>query len=254
MLSEKQWQPMMVFLLGVEVLLSLMGGVLGAAMVNQLAAPYLSANGLALLTLCITILGFQGAALVWVHFFLRAQHITWGEGFGFGRRNYGKCIRAALFTLPIVLACILVLGNASDWGLRALHERLHWNWLEPEMQPTVRLLQEKWPAHLIAAQGLFAIVIAPLAEEVLFRGILYTAIKQRGYPVAAVFGTAVLFAVIHFYPVGFLSLVFLATVLVAIYEWTENLLAPILLHSFFNAANFVLIVTHPKWADQLFKT
>ena len=244
----------MVLLLGVVVLLTLIGGALAASMLNHLMAPYLTSNGSALLTLFITVLGFQGAALVWVHFFLRAQLITWSEAFGFARRNHGKCVRAALIALPVVLVGVLLLSNASDWALRYLHGQLSWRWLEPEMQQAVRLLQEDWPAHLVAAQGVFAIVIAPVAEEVLFRGILYTTIKQRGYRFAAVWTTAVLFALIHFYPVGFLSLIFLAVVLVAVYEWTGNLLAPILLHSFFNAVNFILIVAHPKWAEEFFKT
>ena len=42
---------------------------------------------------------------------------------------------------------------------------------------------------------------------------------------------------------------FCQKVLVALYEWTKNLLAPILLHAMFNAVNFALIVAHPQWSD-----
>lgn len=253
MLSEKRWESMQVLMLGMLVLLSLIGGGLLAGMVNQLAKPYLTTNNAALVTLVISVLAFQGAALIWVHFFLRKHEVGWGEAFGFSRHNYFQCVFAAVMALPLALGGMLALGFFSDWALRSLHEQLHWKWLKPELQPAVQLLQKQWPAHLIAVQGLVAMVIAPIAEEILFRGILYTTIKQRGHRFAALWITGFLFALIHFYPVGFLSLVFLAIVLVALYEWTKNLLAPILLHALFNAVNFALIVTQPKWADKFFQ-
>jgi hypothetical protein len=103
-------------------------------------------------------------------------------------------------------------------------------------------------------QGVVAMALAPLAEEVLFRGVLYTALKQHGHRQLAVWTSALLFATIHFYPVGLLSLIFLAVLLVVVYERTKNLFAPILLHSLFNAVNFAFIVAHPKWAQDLFKS
>lgn len=254
MISEKPWQPLQVLMLGALVLLSMVGGMLMAASVGHFLNPYLTSNGAALVTLVITVLGFQGAALIWVHFFLLNHEMTWGEAFGFARRNSLQAIGAALIAMPAVLAGVTALSIASDWALRQLHEQLHWSWLKPSPQVAVQLLQEQWPPHLIAVQAFVAIILAPVAEEVLFRGILYTAIKQRGHTFTALWLPATLFAGIHFYPAGFLSLILLAVVLVAVYEWTKNLLAPILLHALFNAVNFALIVAHPKWADTLFKT
>jgi membrane protease YdiL (CAAX protease family) len=253
MLSEKRWQPIQVLMLGVLVLLSLVGGAILASIINQLAKPYLTYNSSALLTLVITVLGFQGAALVWVHLFLRQHEVTWGEAFGFARRNHLQCLLTAALALPLVLAGMLMLGGLSDMALRWLHEQLHWGWLKPEPQAAVELLRKQWPVHMLVIQGFVTLVIAPVAEEILFRGILYTTIKQRGYPFAALWVTSFLFALIHFYPVGFLALIFLAVALVLLYERTQNLLAPILLHMFFNAVNFAIIVTHPKWAERLFQ-
>src|SRR6185503_20258288 len=97
----KRWQSMTVLLLGVLVLLSLIGGVLAAGIVNHFAKSRLTHNNATLLTLVISVLGFQGAALVWVHFFLRRHAVTWGEGFGFSRHNYFQCVFAALIALPV---------------------------------------------------------------------------------------------------------------------------------------------------------
>jgi len=252
MLSEKKWEPMQVLMLGALVFLSLAGGVLLAEIASQLLKSRLDLNGTLLLRLVASVIGFHGMALVWVHFFLRKHQITWGAAFGLTRERAVPSLVTALAVLPAVLAGVILLSLGSEWTLRQLHEYLGWSWLQPEAQTAVQLLQEQWHPGLIALQGIVAVVLAPVAEEVLFRGVLYTAIKQRGHPAIALWITSVLFGAIHFYPVGFLSLILLAVVLVAVYERTQSLLAPILVHALFNGLNFYLIVAKPGWAEKLF--
>ena len=253
MLSEKQWQPVQVVLLGCLVFLSLSGGVILALIVNHFGKPHLTAHSLSLLMLVIMVIAFQGGAIIWVHFFLKNQAITWSEAFGLRRESIGKCVLWALLGLIVVFVGVAVLGTASHRLFSWLHEQLHWAWLKPELQAPVQLLQQqRWPAHLLAVQAIVTILIAPVGEEILFRGILYTAIRQRGHPQAAVWASAVLFALIHFSPVNVLSLLFLAIVLTALYEKTKNLIAPILLHSAFNGIMFILIVTQPRWTEKMF--
>jgi hypothetical protein len=75
----------------------------------------------------------------------------------------------------------------------------------------------------------------------LFRGILYPAIKQAGFPRIALWSTVLLFAAVHLNAVTFLPLAVLALILTALYERTDNLLAPITAHALFNALNFVAL-------------
>jgi hypothetical protein len=102
--------------------------------------------------------------------------------------------------------------------------------------------------------GLAAVLLAPVVEEILFRGILYPAIKQRGYPGFALWGTSLLFAAIHSNLMTFVPLTVLALALVWLYEKTDTLLAPIAAHAVFNAANFFLFVYGPdlaRWWQRL---
>jgi uncharacterized protein len=85
-------------------------------------------------------------------------------------------------------------------------------------------------------------VFAPLVEEALFRGILYPAIKQSGWPRLALWGSSTLFALVHFNMVTFLPLLVFALVLVYLYETFQNLLVPIVTHAVFNAVNFLTII------------
>jgi membrane protease YdiL (CAAX protease family) len=86
------------------------------------------------------------------------------------------------------------------------------------------------------------VLLAPVTEEALFRGILYPVIKQTGHPRLALWGTALAFAGIHMNVVTFVPLAVLALMLTALYEWTNNLLAPITAHVVFNALNFAMLL------------
>jgi membrane protease YdiL (CAAX protease family) len=83
-----------------------------------------------------------------------------------------------------------------------------------------------------------AVVVAPVTEELLFRGILYPFVKQQGHPGLALWGTAILFGALHLNLMTFVPLTFLGLVLAWLYDTTDNLLAPIFGHSLFNLANF----------------
>ncbi len=96
--------------------------------------------------------------------------------------------------------------------------------------------------------GVFAVVIAPVAEEFIFRGMLFPFVKQLGFPKLAWFGVSALFALIHLNAPTFVPLFVFALALTWLYEWTDNLLAPITAHALFNAANFAVLlwqIRHP---------
>jgi len=118
----------------------------------------------------------------------------------------------------------------------------------PHAQDAVQALQD--PSVPVAEKivfGLLAIVLAPLVEESLFRGILYPAVKQLGYPRLALWGTSVLFGALHVNEPTFLPLVVFGLVLVRLYENFGNLLAPIVAHGFFNAANFAVLMFQDRF-------
>jgi len=92
----------------------------------------------------------------------------------------------------------------------------------------------------------FAMVLAPVAEEFIFRGVLYPFVRQLGWPRLAWFGVSFLFALIHVNAVTFVPLLVLALVFVWLYEKTDCLLAPIAAHCLFNTANLVILFTQNR--------
>jgi len=189
------------------------------------------AGGNDILLMAIRVLSFQGATLVLIQRFLRDHETDWTAGFGLGR----SAGMAALYGF-LVASTFLPIGWLVQEGSFKVLTLLHQT---PDIQPAVQALKENVVWYDRAMLALVAILLAPLAEEMLFRGILYPAIKQAGYPKLALWVTSLAFAGVHGHAPSFLSLLLLALLLTWIYEHTKNLLAPIIAHACFNAYNFI---------------
>jgi len=81
-----------------------------------------------------------------------------------------------------------------------------------------------------------AIVLAPLWEEMFFRGILYPWLKSKIPRSGALLISALLFASIHYHLPSFLPLVVFGIALALVYEYSGSLISSILLHGIFNFA------------------
>ena len=179
-------------------------------------------------------LGFQGATWVLVYFFLRQHQVRWREVFGLREPRLPRALLTALLTVLVVLPVAWWLQQASVLVL----ERIGF---PPEAETAVTLMAgaKSWWTRVYL--GVFAVVIAPVAEEFIFRGVLYPFVKQLGYPRFAWIGVNFLFALIHMDAAALVPLFVLALALTWLYERTDNLLAPITAHSLFNVANLIVL-------------
>src|SRR5271154_2185525 len=185
-------------------------------------------------TLC-----FQGTAWPLILFFLRQHGVGWREAFGFRGPKLKHALLTAFGFIVVVLPIVLLLQAASIQTL----EKLGW---PPEDQAAVKLLTDAKSVWTTVYLGVFAVVIAPVAEEFVFRGMFYPIVKQLGSPRLAFFGVSALFAEIHFDMGTLVPLFVLALALTWLYEKTDNLLAPITAHALFNAANLAVLL----WQNQ----
>jgi membrane protease YdiL (CAAX protease family) len=88
---------------------------------------------------------------------------------------------------------------------------------------------------------LSGVVIAPIAEEIVFRGYLYKAFRDRFRPSYAIVLSAALFSAIHFELLAAAQLFVIGVVCAYVYEETGNLMAPITLHVLNNAVAFLYL-------------
>lgn len=180
----------------------------------------------------IGLLSLQGGALVLTWRMLRQQRLSWVGAFGFSE-HWARAIVFGILVAGIFLPIGLELQRLSDLAMRLPHSPV-----KPVEQQAVQTLRMASSLTERLVAGIFTIGLAPVGEEILFRGILYPTIKQAGFPKLALWVTSLAFAAIHLNIETFVPLLVLALLLTLLYEKTNNLLAPITAHAVFNAVQF----------------
>ena len=84
------------------------------------------------------------------------------------------------------------------------------------------------------------VILAPIFEEVLFRGIILRRLSRAYSITATVVIQAVLFGILHFNMLQFLYATVLGLFLGFIVIWTDSLYAGIIIHMIFNGSSFII--------------
>ncbi len=175
------------------------------------------------------------AAAVWAAAGLAVAARTFRHGLArglglSGRRWLTDSLRGLIGYLAILPVCV----GGHELMVR-LFEQLGW---ETGYHPVLLHLADFPPAW--KALALFSVVVlAPLSEEVFFRGLVQSMVRQyTDSPLAAIAVAAALFGAVHGnQPQAIPSLIALAVALGYTYERTGRLWAPIAIHALFNAVN-----------------
>ena len=191
-----------------------------------ITAPMLVANAV-----------FTGLLLVCLGSFLIFRSLNPLKLFGLNLPGFRRSLSAAPLALIAALPVIYF-----------VHALSHRAFGEPPPQPLVQFLMHNssWNDRLLLA--FTAIVVAPISEEVIFRGYLYGTFRRyagRGWALGV---SAVIFAAIHAHLPALGGLLVLAVVLTLLYEYTSSLWGPIVLHALFNG---LTVAATLLWPDTL---
>lgn len=94
----------------------------------------------------------------------------------------------------------------------------------------------------LVAMAVGVIVVAPVVEELFFRGLLLGAMRRRWGTVAAVTGSSLVFGATHFQPLQFPALALAGAVFAMAAVRTGRLGPAVAVHAGFNATTFVALV------------
>jgi uncharacterized protein len=109
-------------------------------------------------------------------------------------------------------------------------------------QTAVRLFENAQPGIWLDAMAIVAIVLAPFVEELIFRGLIFNALRQRlSFPIAAV-GSGILFGLAHAQSVGIAPLAAGGIVLAAVYARSGSLWSSMIAHGLFNGMTLALLL------------
>jgi membrane protease YdiL (CAAX protease family) len=233
MLSEKPWRTDWVMAVFLGLFTSIACGML-LIQFTGLARDVSPSGAPPFAAFVVGIASFHGTAAMLIFLLLHLHGISAIRSFGFDTPGCKRALLLALGALVVVLPVALGL----NWIYATVME---WFMIKPEVQQAVQMLQEQRSVLGLGQKVFFGtatILIVPVVEEMLFRGMLYPVIKQEGFPRLAWWGSSLFFAATHTNAMTFIPLTVLALVLIWLYEQTDNLLAPIVTHSLFNAVNF----------------
>ncbi len=103
-------------------------------------------------------------------------------------------------------------------------------------------LSEASDTRAIIMTMFMAVVVAPAAEETIFRGYIYGVLKRYAGAIPAALISAGLFAAMHLSLSSLPALFVLALCLTLAYEATGSLLVNIFMHALFNLWNLLLML------------
>jgi membrane protease YdiL (CAAX protease family) len=138
----------------------------------------------------------------------------------------------ALLALPVVIAAsnavsLIVANVLSGTGSPTM----------PWAPAASSFNRIEWLAFIV-----MAVTLAPVAEELFYRGLLYNALRQRIHPILAAAVQAVVFGYDHPFGLANSAGIGMVGLLLALfYEWRKTLLAPILVHATMNAVGMALL-------------
>lgn len=116
----------------------------------------------------------------------------------------------------------------------------------PVAENNISIIASEQPNTFLLLIPLSILLVGP-GEELLYRGIIQGELRTTMSPLRAIVFSSALFASIHLFSLSgsgkysYIIIAFLLSLcLGAIYEYTDNLVVPILVHGMFNAAQFGL--------------
>ena len=172
--------------------------------------------------------------VVFVLVWKRSARFSWKDAFGFERKRMVAHTLRGLVAYLIAIPVIFVVTFLYRIVL------LRFGYPIEEQQPIVDFLTGNIPIHTRIYGIILAVCVAPVAEELLFRGILLPLMTRITGVATAIIVTSLLFAGMHLFIPAIATLFFVSLTCSFAYIYTGSLTTPITFHAIFNAINLVI--------------
>ncbi|MCX6996067.1 MAG: CPBP family intramembrane metalloprotease [Kiritimatiellaeota bacterium] len=177
---------------------------------------------------------FDWAGLAAIAALLARRRLSWRSAFGLEPRGFFRHLGLGLLFYLATMPFFWFYGAIYQLGLKRLG-------LDPTLQEVALAITAVESLGVRIYLITLAVVIAPVFEELLFRGILLPA-AARQYGVGwGVILTSLAFAAIHLHLMSFAPLFLMAVAFALAYLYSESILVPVVMHGVFNAVNLGLL-------------
>ncbi len=164
---------------------------------------------------------------------IRRRGGSWADHYGMGLQQLKKLALSPVLYLATIPFLILA---TKSWHV--LLQKVFG--LEIELQEVAQLLSQE-SSWLKILYILMAVLVAPLFEEIVFRGMLFPYLVKRGGLAGGTVLVSLLFAMMHLHLPSFLPIFLISAVLCLAYWRTGSLWVGIGMHAIFNAVNILAL-------------
>jgi membrane protease YdiL (CAAX protease family) len=165
---------------------------------------------------------------------LKRQGLEWGRAFGIDRNRLAADVRRGVVLYLAMMPLLFFYTLWYQWALRA------WGYTALPQDVIILFVSEEsiWGR---VYTFVLAAMIAPLFEEMVFRGIALPVLARQRGAIWAVVVLAAAFALIHFHVPSLVPLFIVAVTLSVGYIYSGSLVVPIVTHGLFNLVNLTVL-------------
>lgn len=179
---------------------------------------------------------FHGVCFLLIVAMITRRGIAWSEAFGMQGRRFGSALvwgaSILVGVMPLIIAYNLVAQLVMQW----------WN-MEPQLQDVTRVISGAGGLKARVYFVLLAVVVAPVVEEMLFRGILLPAFAKVAGIRPALILVAVLFSLVHGFFMPAAVIFFILSIAFSLaYIYRQTLWVPVVMHACFNGLTMLVLL------------
>lgn len=165
---------------------------------------------------------------------LSRRKLTWRKAFGGLRAAWPARLGTGVLYYLAAMPFIWFYSLVYQAGLRA-------SGYTPEWQEVATAFASESSGVVRLLLFLLAVGLAPVFEEVIFRGILLTLVARRWGAAVAVISVSALFALVHGHLPSLAPLFVIAVAFSLGYIYSGSLLVPVTMHALFNGINLLML-------------
>jgi membrane protease YdiL (CAAX protease family) len=216
----------------------LLAWFIGAQVIGFAVGIVLSSLGLGVVGAALSV-GIQGLAhgalaIAVIQLWGREERDARSPWTALGLTGPGHAKKVLVWIVPALALCAFIVQVASYLNLLILRRA-------PDTQSAVELVANQGGLAVTLLIGAGAVLVAPVVEELLFRGFLFRNLRDSIGRGPAMFLSGAIFGAVHLQPTLILPLGGLGVALALLYEWSGSIWVPIAAHAAWNALMLVQI-------------
>ena len=173
----------------------------------------------------------MGFVVVFIVSFLQFRGVDVGAFGGFARISFFRALSTGVILLFFAYPLILLCDTITQWFFGGGSSK----------QSIVEFFSGSRTIEQRILIIVFAVAVAPVIEELLFRFFLYGVFRRYFGRLIGVILSALLFAAAHTHLPSFVPLFVLGSCFAIAYEWSGSILVPMTMHCLFNALTLTVL-------------